>query len=121
MRKTQARQAIIDFLGSCEKPTSAKEIVEAVASDRPDINKSTVYRFIKTLTEGAQVTVVPIPGKGALYELKNRKPHYHFSCSRCSEVVCVDRDQSQLGQLVPRGFAVSAENLVLSGLCPDCA
>jgi Fur family peroxide stress response transcriptional regulator len=120
MRKTQARQAIIDFLTSRKQPTSAKEIVEAVACDRPDINKSTVYRFIKVLTDSSQLATIPIPGKGALYELRKDEPHYHFTCERCEEVVCMERESSQLKQLVPRGYSVSPEQLVLSGICPAC-
>ncbi|MFO0415768.1 MAG: Fur family transcriptional regulator, partial [Pseudomonadota bacterium] len=68
MRNTQARQAIIEFLSGRNKPTTAREIVEAVAKQRPEINKSTVYRFIKTLTESGKLATIPVPGKGAVYE-----------------------------------------------------
>jgi Fur family ferric uptake transcriptional regulator len=120
MRNTQARQLILEFLKERRHPTSAKEIVEHVAGTRPEINKSTVYRFIKALNEDGQLKTIHVPGRGAVYEMRSNRPHYHFSCERCDTVVCMGRDSSTMKLLVPRGYSVSSEQLVLSGLCPSC-
>jgi Fe2+ or Zn2+ uptake regulation protein len=120
MRNTQARNLIVEFLRARTKPTTAKEIVEHVAETRPDINKSTVYRFIKALTEDGQLATIQVPGKSAVYEMRSDLPHYHFTCEECEEVVCMGRESSQLKKLVPRGYTVSQEHLVLSGICPAC-
>ena len=120
MRNTQARTAIVEFLSGRTKPTTAKQIVEYVAARRPDINKSTVYRFIKALTEDGQLATILVPGKGAVYELRKKSPHYHFTCERCEEVICMERESAQLKRLVPRGYSLSPEALVLSGVCPAC-
>jgi len=120
MRNTQARQLIVAFLRARTKPTTAREIVEHVAKKRPDINKSTVYRFIKTLTEGGQLSTIQVPGKGAVYEMRRRDPHYHFTCEKCDEVTCLKRDGAVIRKLVPRGYALSQEHVVLSGVCPSC-
>lgn len=120
MRNTQARKAIIDYLTAQDRPTSAKEIEDAVASGRPDLNKSTVYRFIKALTESGQLATIPVPGRGAMYELRKSEPHYHFTCERCEEVICMKQSAADVKRLLPRGYSVSAEQLVLSGVCPAC-
>jgi Fe2+ or Zn2+ uptake regulation protein len=120
MRNTQARQLIVEFLKQRTKPTTAKEIVEHVSETRPDINKSTVYRFIKALTEDGQLATIQVPGKSAVFEMRTKDPHYHFTCERCDEVVCLGRESSQVKKLVPRGYSISQEQLVLSGVCPAC-
>lgn len=120
MRNTQARQIIIEFLKNRSQPTSAKEIVMHVSTTRPDINKSTVYRFIKALTEGGQLSTIQVPGRGAVYEMRSKDPHYHFTCEQCEKVMCMGKDNSQIKKLVPRGYSISSEHLVLSGLCPTC-
>jgi Fur family ferric uptake transcriptional regulator len=121
MRKTQARQAIVDLLSKSDRPVPARDIVLGVARARPDINKSTVYRFIKSLLESQQLISIPLPGRGALYELRREGEHYHFSCERCQEVLCLDNTKLELGRLVPRGYTVTPQNLVLSGICPKCS
>lgn len=120
MRNTQARTAIIDFLASRTQPTSAKEIVDAVSCERPELNKSTVYRFINSLLEGGQLVMIQVPGRGAVYELRTKDAHYHFTCEECQAVICMGRESSNLKRLVPRGYTVSPEHLVLSGVCPNC-
>ena len=121
MRKTQARQAIVELLTKAARPLSAREIVEATARARPDINKSTVYRFIKSLLEAKQLVGISLPGRGALYELRNEKQHCHFTCESCLEVVCLDGTEVEVDRLVPAGYTVFPDHLVLSGLYPKCS
>jgi Fur family ferric uptake transcriptional regulator len=120
MRNTQARQLILKFLQEQEAPISAREIIDFVAKTRPDINKSTVYRFINTLSEDGLVSTIQVPGKGAVYEMRGERPHYHFNCELCDSVVCMGKDDAQIRRLVPSGYSVSQEQLVLSGVCPNC-
>ena len=49
MRKMQARRAVVDLLSISGRPIPTREIVQGVAGARPDINKPTAYRFIKSL------------------------------------------------------------------------
>jgi Fe2+ or Zn2+ uptake regulation protein len=120
MRNTKARQLIIKLLEGIHNPISAKEIVKHVSENRPEINKSTVYRFIKALTDEQQLITIQVPGRGAVYELSSKEPHYHFTCDSCETVVCMGREGSQIKKLVPRGYSISPNQLVLSGKCPSC-
>lgn len=121
MRKTQARQAIVELLAKAHKPVTAREIVDGIAKSRPDINKSTVYRFIKSLIDTNQLVAIPLVGKGALYELRTDALHHHFACEKCQDVVCLDGADVQLRRMVPQGFSVSPQHVVLSGLCAKCS
>lgn len=122
MRRTQAREAIVESLKKAKQPIAAQEIIAAVAESRPDINKSTVYRFINSLLESEQIIAIPVPGRGALYELRCDRPqHHHFACEKCQKVVCLLDSQLELKRIVPRGFSISQQNIVLSGKCPRCS
>ena len=67
MRKPQARQAIVAPLSKSDRTVPARDIVLGVTRARPDINTSTVYRFIKSLLESQQLISIPLPGRGALF------------------------------------------------------
>jgi hypothetical protein len=36
-------------------------------------------------------------------------------------VMCMGKESSQIKKLVPKGYSISSEDLVLSGLCPSCS
>lgn len=120
MRKTEVREAVIDLLQSSNRPISAQEIIDEIARQRPAINKSTIYRFINALIENELLVTIALPGRAMLYELRDPDAHHHFTCEECHEVTCLKASKMRLHRLVPEGFSVSPQHLVLSGRCPKC-
>jgi Fe2+ or Zn2+ uptake regulation protein len=120
MRKSEVREAIIELFKCSNRPIAAQEIIDEIARDRPAINKSTVYRFINTLIESELLVTIALPGRALLYELRDRDAHHHFTCEECHEVTCLKAARMRLNRMVPDGYSVSPQHLVLSGRCPKC-
>jgi len=120
LRNTPARVEITATIRSSGRPISAVEILRNVAKKRADLNKTTIYRFLKALIDTGELVAISVPGKAARYELKDVAGHPHFVCQECSEVVCLTTEIN-LANLLPTGFQISTESVVLSGRCPRCS
>lgn len=120
-RNTKARLAIIESLRIAGRPMSVSEILESASTKRADINKSTVYRFIKQLMQVDEVVAISINAHATLFELKGAKPHHHFTCNECLTTFCLENQEVNLRTLLPQGFEVGSSSLLLSGRCPGCS
>ena len=122
MRMTRQRRAIFDAFEEAQRPLSPGEIESAVnAAGATDINLATVYRNLKSMTEGGQLSTVEVLGQPNRYELAGLGHHHHFHCNTCDRVfdlpACPPR---LLKDLAPPGFAVHDHELQLSGECASC-
>jgi Fur family ferric uptake transcriptional regulator len=117
-RQTRQRQAIRRAFEDAQRPLGASEVLEAAGSHTPGLGIATVYRALKGLVEEGWLTPVELPGEAPRYEPAGKKHHDHFRCRRCDrvfEIACAVR----LPKL--RGFVVEDHEVVLTGLCAQCA
>jgi transcriptional regulator fur family protein len=126
LRKTRARKAIITILSEDkDRSFSAEELHSACGSDL-QMDLSTVYRTLNTLTESGLVTK-SIRDDGRAYfqlaEPQGSVHHHRIICSRCKAsadiAMCPLHDLEQQ-ILSETGFLITSHSLELTGLCPDC-
>ena len=123
LKVTNQRMAILKCLHEGRRHITAQELFEQVNKDHPDIGFATVYRFLRTLTEGNFVTEVRMGGLPARYELTPKGHHDHLTCVKCSKIVEFEnRAIEQLQEKVAQqfGFQLTHHILELYGTCPDC-
>lgn len=123
LKVTNQRMAILKCLHEGRRHITAQELFERVNKDHPDIGFATVYRFLRTLTEGNFVTEVRMGGLPARYELTPKGHHDHLTCVKCSKIVEFEnRAIEQLQEKVAQqfGFQLTHHILELYGTCPDC-
>jgi Fur family ferric uptake transcriptional regulator len=123
LKVTSQRMAILKTLHEGRRHVTAQELYEKLAKDHPEIGFATVYRFLRTLTEGAFVTEVRMGGLPARYELTPKGHHDHLTCVKCSKICEFEnRAIEQLQEKVANqfGFALTHHILELYGVCPDC-
>jgi Fur family ferric uptake transcriptional regulator len=94
----------------------------AKASD-PKISLATVYRTLAVLKEMGLVKDHALGENHAHFEAAPEKPHYHFTCQKCGQVV--EFDAPQVRQAVRalserEGLQVTDVHLFLSGYCANC-
>ncbi len=119
-RKTRQRKAIRAAIESAGRPLNAHEILDCAGRDLPDLGIATVYRCLKRLESEDFICRVEIAGQAARYELAGLHHHHHFFCDDCSRVF--DVPGCGLAALnAPEGFAVREHEVVLRGLCSECA
>ena len=121
-RDTAQRRAIRRALDEAGRPLGALEVLEASKSAAPGLGIATVYRNIKALVEGGEVSTVELPGEAPRYEAAGKDHHHHFRCSRCEKVfelggACLP----DLKNALPRGFRVTSHEVLVHGVCASCS
>lgn len=119
-RVTRQRKAILHCLSQEARALTMDEIFTSVAPDIPKLNRSTIYRTIKTLIDEGRVKVIEFPGKRLCYEMCRAEHHHYFLCDRCRKSYQIDRCPQGLLEMVPKGFVLLGHSIVLSGLCLPC-
>jgi Fur family transcriptional regulator, ferric uptake regulator len=87
----------------------------------PGLGIATVYRNLKSLQQDGSVVAVELPGQPPRWELAPEKQHHHFLCNTCDKLYEINGCPSDLKQLLPKGYTLEEHDILLRGLCNDCA
>lgn len=124
LRKTRSRESILRVLFDACQPLSSDEITGLL--DATEADRVTVYRTLQRLEQcGLVHTIKGIDGVQR-YRIHGLDPegcpgnHPHFLCRGCGNMWCME-DQRLQWVDVPEGYRVEGKQLLVLGLCPDCA
>jgi Fur family ferric uptake transcriptional regulator len=120
-RDTVQRRAIRRALEESGRPLGALEVLRSSRLHAPRLGIATVYRTLKALGAEGAVTAVELPGEPPRYEAAGKGHHHHFLCERCGKVYELGGCLGGLKELMPRGFKMTAHELLLPGRCAACA
>ena len=119
-RKTNQRAAIQDVFLKNDRPLSVEEILTTGRGIVRTLNRATVYRKLKILTDGGWLKKINAPELGPLYEVAGKKHHHHFQCRTCDRLYeiegCVFNDR----RAAPSGFVTESHEIFLFGICAGC-
>ena len=122
-RLTSQRRLILGVLEESETHLDAESLYDRVKVRDPDVSLATVYR---TLTLFREMGLVEEHGLGeghSHYEAARGKPHYHFVCSGCDQVIEFDTPlvAEVRRELCEReGVQITQSHLYFIGYCADC-
>ena len=120
-RETRQRRAIRATLEEAGHPMSPKELLEAAKGRAAGLGIATVYRNLRQLQDAGSITTVDLPGEPPRYEISGKAHHHHFLCRECDRVYELDGCPAGVSSVTPPGFRVEGHELVLYGICGDCA
>ncbi len=123
LKVTHQRLAILHCLHEGHRHITAQELFEKVNKLHPEIGFATVYRFLRTLSEGHFVTEVRMGGLPARYELTPKGHHDHLTCVRCGKICefenkAIEKLQDKVAEQF--GFKLTHHILELYGICSKC-
>jgi Fe2+ or Zn2+ uptake regulation protein len=122
-RVTSQRLVVLRELRRLGSHVTAEEVHAAVAESLPGVSAPTIYATLDLLVELGLVRRFATGGTAQLYDAR-QEPHQHVVCRSCGRVEDVDAD---LDVTLPEaaaaasGFQDLTAELVLQGLCGDCA
>jgi Fe2+ or Zn2+ uptake regulation protein len=122
-RVTSQRLVILRELRLRGRHASAEEIYHAVRHDLPGTSIPTVYATLELLVELGLARKLDVGVGMSLYDAR-LEPHEHVVCRRCGRVddVELELDREPLLRAAGQsGFRPDAAELVITGLCADCA
>lgn len=91
------------------------------------VDKVTLYRTLKTFEENLIIHTIHNGSGSVLYALCSEgcrchphELHVHFMCTRCGRTFCL-KDTPIPALNLPDNFTLQSINMVVKGMCPDCA
>lgn len=121
-RRTPQRQSILRTVKFASEPMAAEEIARQVRRSNPNVGAATVYRNLQALVKSGEIYRVE-SGDGVRRFVGHAWHRATFTCQRCGETkerttqVFPDYGAPAL----PGDRVVAVSELVMSGLCADCA
>lgn len=121
-RVTPQRLVILRELRRRRRHATAEEIHRAIDRELPGTSTPTVYATLDLFVELGLARRIDT-GTAALYDAR-LDPHQHAVCRRCGRVQDVDGKISAAALMRAAeadGFRPDAAELIISGLCAECA
>jgi Fe2+ or Zn2+ uptake regulation protein len=122
-RVTPQRLMIHQTLVELDRHVGAEELLDEVSERLPNVSLPTVYASLDALEEAGLVRRVAAGRDRALYDSRP-VDHHHLVCRRCGAVDDLDARvplDSAIASARRHGFAVDGAEVVVHGLCADCA
>jgi len=118
-RNTNQRRAIRQAIEDADRPLDANEVLAEANAD--GLGLATVYRTLKLGVEEGWLKPVDLPNAPTRYEMAGKEHHHHFECRNCQRVFEVHGCPGNLKPLIPEGFTLEDHEVILYGLCDQCA
>ena len=121
-RVTPQRLVTLWELRRRRQHATAEEIHRAVLGELPGISVPTIYATLELFVELGLARRIET-ATAALYDA-GLEPHQHAVCRRCGRVQDVDgrlNANAFLGAARAAGFEPQGAELIISGLCAECA
>ncbi len=122
-RATPQRLVILRELRRRGRHATADQIRAAVGDELPGTSIPTVYATLDLLVELGLARRVDAGAGATLYDART-EPHQHMVCRGCGRVEDLDGELQTaelLSAAAETGFLARSVELVISGLCRDCA
>jgi Fe2+ or Zn2+ uptake regulation protein len=123
LRVTPQRVLIHRALRELDRHVTADEVLDAVSVRLPNASLPTVYSTLELLEELGMIRRLAARSGAALYDPRPDE-HQHVVCRSCGRVEDLDVPVDSVRALraaCKRGFEPDNAELVVSGLCADCA
>jgi Fur family transcriptional regulator, ferric uptake regulator len=118
---SEIANTIQEFIESQNKPTNYSGIEAHVVKNKPNINKTTIYRNLEKLEKEGFIKKVILSDHKQYWEVAQTNPthqHYHLICQKCEKIECQELDSELAFKLI--NFKILKTELNLYGFCQSC-
>ena len=124
MYKTEPRKKILDLFNKIEDASYSSTYLVEYFKDT--INKSTIYRNLKSLEE-EKIIHKTYNDQTKLYEYQLNNDcdhHFHLKCSICGKIIHLHCDEAEsfINHITnEHNFMISEEMTTIYGICKECS
>ena len=122
-RLTAQRQAILDLINASSIHWDAEAVARALADSGHSVGIATIYRGLSALAAEGLIESIQLADKKR-YERADKSHHDHMVCTSCGRIEEFAHETIEALQHAAankKGFVISGHQLVIFGLCADCA
>jgi Fe2+ or Zn2+ uptake regulation protein len=122
-RVTPQRLLIHRAIKQLDRHATADEVLDEVSKTLPNASLPTVYATLDLFEELGIVRRIAAREDAVLYDPRTA-PHHHLVCTRCGKVQDLEAPldtERAMGAARRGGFRPEHAELVVHGLCADCA
>jgi Fe2+ or Zn2+ uptake regulation protein len=123
LKVTPQRQAVFRALHGNHTHPTAESVYAEVSEHMPTISLRTVYQTLNDLAGMGEILHLELGTGSARFDANVEHPHHHLVCDGCGMVrdVSADLGSIRVRDGLPPGFRVSGTDVVVRGLCEQCA
>lgn len=120
IRPSIQRVKVLEYLHYhvMDHPT-AEVIFTALSPEMPTLSRATVYNTLHSFYRAGLVNCLSIDGLESHYDI-NLEPHGHFRCHECGRITNFKISTDGLNETGLEHFQVEHQNVIFTGICPDC-
>jgi len=125
LKVTLPRVKILELLENSDiRHHTAEDIYKALMESGEEVGLATVYRVLTQFEAAALVTRHHFESGQAVFELNHGSHHDHLVCVKCGRVDefyddIIEQQQKKIA--ADKGYAITDHNLILYGICSNCA
>jgi Fur family peroxide stress response transcriptional regulator len=121
LKATPQRLAITDTLYT-HGHISIESLYDVMIKKFSSISLATIYKNVNLMLENSFIQEVKLPNQKSVFEL-TKHSHSHVMCEKCGTINDITIDLKTIVTTVStlENFNVSKADLVLSGVCKNCA
>lgn len=119
---TGKREEIIRICAAEKRYLSARDIMERMKENYPNLSFDTVYRNISTFVELGILEETELDGEGK-YRLAcstDGHHHHHVICTECGKTSALPGCPMSIMAAIPADFQVTGHKFEVYGTCKDC-
>ncbi|HBI64285.1 MAG TPA: transcriptional repressor [Clostridiales bacterium] len=119
MKYSRQRELIRETVRQSDRHPTAEAVFHKVRLREPTISLATVYRNLNQLVDNRELRRISVPGGSDHFDYTTDY-HEHMICTACGALgdVWPGRELDEQLRALP---GVTDYELILYGLCPDCA
>ena len=122
LKYSRQRESIKKFLMTRTDHPTAETIYENLRKEYPKISLGTIYRNLSLLTDIGEIQTIST-GVGPDRFDGNAKPHYHFICKHCGQVIDLKmQGLEHINLLAQHEFPgiIEGHSVFFYGSCEEC-
>ena len=122
LKYSRQRESIKKFLMTRTDHPTAETIYENLRKEYPKISLGTIYRNLSLLTDIGEIQTIST-GVGPDRFDGNAKPHYHFICTHCGQVIDLKmQGLEHINLLAQHEFPgiIEGHSVFFYGSCEEC-
>lgn len=123
MRYSRQRELILSEMKDRYDHPTADMLYKDLREKEPNLSLATVYRNLNQLADLGTIRRMHTTDGKTRFD-GTLSPHEHMHCTHCGKVVDCPPEFCRVLQnriLEQTGFSVSAYELFITGVCPECA